>query len=123
LFLAVPVFRSICSILELESSILLLAAFFELEPSILLLFAALEPSILFAICSILELESCICHAICKPLLVVSCCLLVVGWCSWRNTPTTADGFLSLGVGSACDFLMLVVLVAVNTNKAMKSRNP
>ena len=84
LFLAVPVFRSICSILELE-------------PSILLLFAALEPSILLAICSILELESCICHAICKPLLVVSCCVLVVGWCSWRNTPTTADGVVLVWV--------------------------
>ena len=59
----------------------------------------LEPSILLAtsICSILELEPsillaiCMWHAICKTLLVVGYCLLVVGSCSWRNTPTTADG--------------------------------
>jgi len=32
-------------------------------------------------------------------------------------------FNCLDIGSVCDFLMLVVLVAVNTNKAMKSRSP
>ena len=88
-----PRWHAICNILELERNIL-----------------ELESSMLLAISNILELESCVWHAICKTLLVVGCCLLVV-WCGH-----------CLGVGSVCDFLILV-LVAVNTNKAMKSRSP
>ena len=88
-----PHWHAICNILELERNIL-----------------ELESSMLLAISNILELESCVWHAICKTLLVVGCCLLVV-WCGH-----------CLGVGSVCDFPILV-LVAVNTNKAMKSRSP
>jgi len=87
------IWHAICNILELERNIL-----------------ELESSMLLAISNILELESCVWHAFCKTLLVVGCCLLVV-WCGH-----------CLGVGSVCDFLILV-LVAVNHQQSHEVKKP
>ena len=86
-FLAAPIFYAICSIWELEPSMLQdTCNILELELPFSMLFAAFFsynfPSrMLRATCYMLELESSIWHAICKLLLVVGyCCLLVVGSC-------------------------------------------